>query len=1061
MDRNEFSLRVEALKAAMHQHDYEKAIEIADDLDLRKIKDNNLLSMVADAYEYSHDYERSKDALLTAYENTNAGRQLAYRLCLISIKTKEYDEAKEFYEDFVEMAPRDTGRYILKYKMAKAQGAPLEKQIKILEEYVNIDMEEKWAYELTKLYDLAGDQEKCVDMCDEISLWFSEGKYVLKALDLKKKYVPLSAAQKQKYEEGKQKALEEAAKEEVGMLPQDDDVIQIYPEEEEQNDSEEIEFVDEEAVEEVVETPQNIELSKFDTMDIQAVIAEGMKEVDLDGTNIHEDEGSTKVAEGKIPFTEIEKPKESDQAFKPAASLDLNIDDIVDEEVEETKPTISGDVVEIKMEEPETVEEEPETEETTEEAVEEPAEETAVEEPEETPVIESLGDVQDILKKLQERGILKAETVEQAVTIIEEAGNEENKELDEEFAKIDQGLDEVIFNESEEELEDGADEEFNERISSTQKILLKEQGALKEEPEEEEFTEADEFSEEETSEEETSEEEIEEVSEEPEIEEENEEEEEPVVSKETIAIPNLQAIRKDLQTEKSEAEETQEEEPETEEPEAEEPEEVTPEEETVSAKAETLNNIPVLDLTFEMPKRDTSNDVGKEELYESIVANSDLGNITDKIPSKEEIEKAIREAEEQDQIDDHEGLRATASLSAAVEVISGTNWSQNGEEELPEIDLSDEVQEEPVAEAEQEETVAEPEENIEEPVEEPIEETVEEVAEEPEVEEEEVSEEQEEESEEEPVEDENEEEAEETETEEEETEGTTEEVADEETAEAEEEESVDDEEAEEESEEESEEELTEETAKGPGVKLTDEEMEVFQHYLNVEGLEESIRTTAEDLISGYSPDGKSTEGNVIILGNKKTGKTTLAIELIKLVNAKRGRRNRKLAKVNAVALNKRGFRNSLNKLIGCDLVVEHAHELGVMTISEIIDCAGMFTDDMLMVLEGDTAGMESLLENTPRIKEVFDHVIHIREYNIKEWVEYGKRYAEEKGYVMDELASLAFYKAIDDCFGTHKGIKQEHVEGILDEAIARRSRKLFGAKKNEDGLTILIEKNFR
>ena len=1128
MDRNEFSLRVEALKAAMHQQDYEKAMEIADDLDLRKIRDNNLLSMVADAYEMNHDYERSKDALLTAYENTNAGRQLAYRLCLISIKTKEYDDAKEFYEDFVEMAPRDTGRYILKYKMAKAQGAPIEKQIKILEEYVNIDMEEKWAYELTKLYHMAGDQEKCVDMCDEISLWFSEGKYVLKALELKKKYVPLSAAQKQKYEEGKQKALEEAAKEEMDVIAPSDDIIEIYPTEEELS-GEKAEYVDEEEpVEEIIETPQNIGMSQFDTMDIQAVIAEGMKEVELEDENFHEGEGSTKVAEGKIPFKELDKPSDSEQVFKPAGTEEINeaaikAGDVVEITMESKE---EADVSETVAEEKTDVSSEAEVkpEETTEEADAKQEEASVVEEP----VIESLDDVQDILKQLQARGILKAETVEQAVTIIEEAGNEENKELDEEFAKIDQGLDEVIMNESEEELDDEIDEEFEERISSTQKIMLSKQdlGEEEEEPEKIEEKIEDEVEEEpEALEEEPEvvEEDSEVPEEEPEVakevaeeEPENDETEEEPVSKATIAIPNLKMMREELQNETiapSEAMEKQEEE--------------LYEPVNKAVKAETLNHIPVLDLGFEMPKRDTSQDVGKKELYENIVANSDLGNITDKIPSKEEIENAIREAEKQEQKDTNEGLRATTSLSAAVEVISGTNWRQQGEEEpeaeleLPEVEefmdapeSEDETpelnttdipepntaeikmfleneEEAPSVEAEEEtEATAESEEETEAAAEseEATEEAEPENEEEPEMEE--VSDEEEPETVEgegvveeegedatEPEEVTEEESLQEEAEEDSENENNSDadeydseydpehnsEYDDEEDSEYDDEEDseYDGEDDSEYDDEDTDEEPDDVSEKEPAIKLTKEEMDVFRHYLNVEGLEDSIRETVEALISEYNPDGKSTEGNVIILGNKKTGKTTLAIEMIKLVNKKRGRRNRKLAKVNAVALNKRGFRNSLSKLIGCDLVVEHAHELGAMTISEIIDCAGMFTDDMLMVLEGDTEGMEKLLETTPRIKEVFNHTIHIREYNIKEWVEYGKRYAEEKGYVMDELASLAFYKAIDDCFGTRKGIKQQHVEEILDKAIAKRSKKLFGAKKNEDGLIILIEKNFR
>ena len=131
MDKSEYNLKIEELKTAMHAHDFEKAVDVADSLDIKKIRDNNLLSLIADAYELTGDNEQAKKILLMAYENTNTGRQLAYRLCLISIKLKELDEANEFYQDFIEMAPRDSARFILKYKMAKAKKKPVEELIKI------------------------------------------------------------------------------------------------------------------------------------------------------------------------------------------------------------------------------------------------------------------------------------------------------------------------------------------------------------------------------------------------------------------------------------------------------------------------------------------------------------------------------------------------------------------------------------------------------------------------------------------------------------------------------------------------------------------------------------------------------------------------------------------------------------------------------------------------------------------------------------------------------------------------------------------------------------------
>ncbi|MFR5920313.1 hypothetical protein, partial [Eubacterium ventriosum] len=252
----------------------------------------------------------------------------------------------------------------------------------------------------------------------------------------------------------------------------------------------------------------------------------------------------------------------------------------------------------------------------------------------------------------------------------------------------------------------------------------------------------------------------------------------------------------------------------------------------------------------------------------------------------------------------------------------------------------------------------------------------------------------------------------------------------------------------------------------PELVATEEELSVFKNFFNVEGLEDNIQEVVKELIAGYTPNGKSTDGNVVILGEEKTGKTSLAVEIIKLVNKKRGRRNRRLAKIDATALNKRGFRNSLNKLLGSDLIVENAEKLGAMILSEVVDVSGMFTDDMLIILEGETEPMEKMLKDSPRLSKVFNHVIRIKQYDIKEWVEYGKRYAKDKGYVMEELASLAFYKAIDDYFGEHKGIGRADVEKLVDTAIAnshklgRKLSGLFSSNKNDDGLYILIESDF-
>lgn len=845
MDRNEQNLKIEELKTAMHNSDFEKAVDIADSLDLKKIKDNNFLSLVADAYEVVHKYQEAKRVLLIAYENTNAGRQLAYRLCLITIKTKEFDEAKEFYEDFVEMAPRDTSRYILKYKMAKAQNASIEKLIRILEEYVNIDMDEKWAYELAKLYHLAGNKEKCVDMCDEISLWFANGKYVAKAMELKGLYNPNA----------------------VISTPVNENEIQ---EVEEDTDFSDIEI-------------KNTSDEKFNTMDIQAVIADGMKEVEFDeNTNMHEGGQATKIAPD---FANSEKKSINPGEMQEITDIPETIDEIEESDVEAVT-----EQEEVAEPEAEVSESETETLEEVQEIL--PKEE---EQQEATPEVEPIKDikgVEDILRQLQERGILKAETVQQAVNIIDEAGK--SSATDTQNVSTMERWEEDNTEPVEEEQEEAVPEPTGD---ASEEVVS--------EP-------------------------MDNASEEPDIKEE--------------VIAHTAEIKLDSKP--------------------------------------VANGVPVFDLAFDAPERDTTNDIGQEAIYETTVANSDLGNITDSLPSKEEIEEAIKKAEQAMEAENAEPLksgetefRSDKELSVDVEILSGTDWKQNE-------DTKKTADNTPIVKKEEATVNKAATQNV--------------------------------------------------------NLGARAGIANVDLG------------------------IAKETVQT----LSEEELSTFKNYLNVEGFATNIKEVLQELITNYNPNGKSTDGNVIIMGNEKTGKTTLAIETIKLVNKKRGRRNRKLVKVDAGALNRRGFRNSLNKLLGSDLIIENAHNLGAMTLSEVIDASGMFTDDMLIVLEGETEPMERMLEESPRLSAVFNHVIRIREYDIKEWVEYGKKYAKEQGYKMDELANLAFYKAIDDFFGVNKGIGQSDVETIVDDAISRSGRirrklsGVFSSKKDEDGLSVLVESDF-
>lgn len=202
LDKAEYQSKLEQLTSLANKEDYKGALEIVESVDWRRVKSIRTLSMVADVYEANKMYPEANDILLLAYDRSSIGKGILYRLVEVSVKMQDFESAEEYYEEFVSAAPHDTSRYLLRYKILRGQQAPLDEQIEVLEAYKEAEFTERWNYELALLYSKNGQIRKCVDTCDELELWFSEGKYVTKALELKMKYEPLTPSQKSKYENG-------------------------------------------------------------------------------------------------------------------------------------------------------------------------------------------------------------------------------------------------------------------------------------------------------------------------------------------------------------------------------------------------------------------------------------------------------------------------------------------------------------------------------------------------------------------------------------------------------------------------------------------------------------------------------------------------------------------------------------------------------------------------------------------------------------------------------------------------------------------------------------------
>ena len=1485
MDRNEYNFKIEEMRVAVRNKDYERAVQIADSLDYRREKANDILSLIADAYEMAKQYDKAKQALIIAYENTNTGRHLAYRLCLLSAKLQQFDEAEEFYQDFVELAPRDNDKYILQYEMQKAKKAPIGKLIEILEKYIQEDMEEKWAYELAKLYHEAGDEENCVDMCDEISLWFAEGKYVNKAMELKKLYRPLTKLQQERYDNYRlgRKPLQKIEKDERKENKQAGDIednlsIDNAISEDKEKESVSVKIADE-VIDERPSIPFMIRKDNFkeSIRKLKHPVIESIHKSNDEKKAEDESEQKELFAQQNNPDVqeifveqndpemheitfedefekdelELESEENSESEENPEVNKNLESEEnleskenefIVDEaNIEESSKEKSDysakeatdesdgklDVEKIAVESDSTennVDKEAETildgKENVDAIQENDSDEKSLSEEDNASNNESITDdeedqivkkqntgqlsIEEVLHKLQDRGILKADTVEKAVKALDEAENIVEK-TEEDFEKINPdykriqsiheglGIDEEG---NEQEIEDTEtynydnEQYFDEIEISNQGKEIQHAGVSEfENPTHDKELGADHEKEldmvqrglesfaaeaaadvfvpdvdtdviEEEIKFQTGEisfgtmdlNEIVNQSAAPERHNEkrinvssNDISDTVQLEKHTSSIPNMDNEMTEITLDPIDFEKTDniEKSPETNEIpnfdiealedtetagetkatpntdmdtlgneeavgetkvipnidiEALEDEEVAGEtkaipnieEELEKAAESEQTNVPTLDLEFDMPEIISGTDDSvlgnqlpeedlvnydieetiqyeKEELEElnNIIDSERMMNIegepeklpeyeepevvTEKLPKKrlselsadleeifnndiidfrdmpaEELERERRESILISDIDKTMELERPKSISDLVKeaeenIISeepelldepleetvGESESDTIDEDAvestePEMKSLGKTENKPVDELENESTeefeinstdeseneyaetiedyetiddVEEVEDSEDEPIED-IEESEDESAEDfEEPKEDLVEEELQEDSSENLTKDEPEEtkksemenvempevsaemdkiaqeiesmpeisipeldipkieipnldlpdlsdedalelsdltdvadskedseakedsesvdgmddndevedsklkgsldksedyvesEPEEVEPAEQESESTEEvEPAEQESDEVEEGKGSEQETEQKSAEKESE---TKEEKDNSGTKIvTDEDMKVFANYTNIEGLDDTIKYTIEKLVKEFVPDGNSSNGNIAISGDEKSGKTTLAIDIIKMVNAKRGRTGRRIAKVNAEVLNRRGFTAALNKLMGSDLIVEKATDLNSEQIDEIIKSAKLYTNDMLIVLEGETDAMADMFDENEELKQIFDYPILIKTYNVKEWVAYGVQYAKDNGFNINEMGMLALFKAIDDWYGTKKEISQKDVEQILDAAIKRAKHKL-GRKivgifktKDKDDLQILKEADF-
>lgn len=298
MDKYEYNLKLDQIKALSAEEGYMSAAEIADSINWNKIKNVNTLVKIGEIYEKAERYQDARDILLMAYDRSPIGRMIIYRLAEVAIKMGDYDAATEYYDEFVEIAPHDDMKYVLRYAIKKGQGASFDELITILEEYKDEEYTEEWAYELAYLYHKTGKADKCIDACDELILWFGDGPYVERALELKMLYQPLTKAQEEKYRRFK------AEKEKPAKIKDEAEVTEIGA----------MEMVKGgEIVHDDVTIPQiTVNQEKFNTVNLQQEIAKGMQQImEAKGKNEVADTMDTikKIVED-IPYLKLEKEQE-------------------------------------------------------------------------------------------------------------------------------------------------------------------------------------------------------------------------------------------------------------------------------------------------------------------------------------------------------------------------------------------------------------------------------------------------------------------------------------------------------------------------------------------------------------------------------------------------------------------------------------------------------------------------------------------------------------------------------------------------------------------------------
>ena len=971
MDKYEYRVKTEQMLEYMEKKQYKKAMEIADTVDWRRVKNAAMLNTVSEIYESNGEYQKSRDILFVAYDRSPGSRKIVYRLGTLALKINDIEEASDCYEEFVKLAPKDPNQYILKYKILKVQKAPYEEQIAALEDFKKSEYVEKWAYELALLYHEAGMTAECLEECDDLILWFSEGKYVYQAMELKMKYKPLTPLQQEKYDSRPGAAKKPLVKKAAAEAPVRSARVTAAEPEEEEMPEEAASEPEEEMPLPAIQPGVKDMTTEVPAMDEGLKAVEEEMDVPSDETRRIPVEELEELEElqnrQKSPITKIVKGATLQEALangvKVASGIDIE-EKAMAEKTEELRITGQMRIEEILQEweakqkdHAEAIEKQ--KQEDVERISKEREEARKRREAERREVERKAAEAEAARKAAEEEAARKAAEEEAAKKAAEEEAARKAAEA------------EAARKAAEEEAFRKAEEEAAKRRAAEEAKKAEAEAARKAAEEEAARKAAEEEAARKAAEEEAA----------------RKAEESAAKEKAKKTVPSMTEDIRQLMEELEHG---------VAEPEPEEETDYYEEEddEPLENMGSLVEELQMEDVPQE--EDDFADDFGSgfdEDDFEDDFGAGDADE--DSFDDEDGYEDDFDDAEDFDEDDFEEEDYEEGDFES--------------EDDLDEEDFGDSYDEDDFFDDDEPET-DEPEEEelvIEEPSEEEIQKRI-------------------------------------------------------------------------------------KKSKGGGVPfdtgfvvtgrydlsatseiglkagLTEEQKKLFSYFVPVRGMSEQI-VEVLDNDRRAQREGTSKTGNLMVIGRKGSGKTVLAVDIVKAIQKQRNLKQGKVAIVTGESLNKKELSNIIQKLRGGAIIIEKAGKLNSRTVKELDYLMEKKTGELLFVLEDQRKPLERILTANPEFRKKFTSRLELPVFINDELVTFGQTYAKENGYKLDEMGILALYSRIDVMQREDHAVTVAEVKEIMDEAISHSqkanvkhlARRVFGKSTDDSDRIILKEEDFR